>query len=120
MRLPGLPGNNHNDVSTMTIWGRANESGVVALARSGWPLAVVFLAILASALAVVQVSHHARQLFSQSEQLERQARTLEEDWERLLLERSTWASQERIERVARQQLQMTTPQAEQIQVVDNG
>ncbi|MDY0006591.1 MAG: cell division protein FtsL [Spongiibacteraceae bacterium] len=104
----------------MMLWGRINESHSVALARAGWPLAVVFLAVLASSLAVVQVTHHARQLFSLSEQLEQQTRTLEEDWERLLLERGTWASQERIERVARQQLQMKTPPPDQIQVIGNG
>lgn len=70
---------------------------------------LVLLLVVASALGVIYSSYKSRQLFSDLQQQNRQAVQLEEDWGRLLLEQSTWASHARIERLAKSELTMVVP-----------
>lgn len=70
---------------------------------------VVLLLVVVSALGVIYSSYKSRQLFSDLEQKKRQAMLLEENWGRLLLEQSTWASHARIERLAKSKLNMVVP-----------
>ncbi|WP_339339461.1 cell division protein FtsL [uncultured Oceanicoccus sp.] len=78
---------------------------------------LVLLLVVASALGVIYSSYKSRQLFSALQQQNRQAVRLEEDWGRLLLERSTWASHARIERLAKSELTMVVPTPEATIVV---
>jgi cell division protein FtsL len=80
-------------------------------------IAGLLLLVLASALAVIYSSYQSRQHFSALQNAKREAVRLEEEWGRLLLEQSTWASQNRIERLAAKQLRMMPPQARNIVVV---
>ncbi len=93
-----------------------------AAALSGWSpqwivsfVAVVL--IVASALGVIYSSYKSRQLFSELQQLNRETVRLEEEWGRLLLEQSTWASHARIEQLAKSELNMVVPKPESIIVV---
>ena len=70
-----------------------------------------------SALGVIYSSYKSRQLFSELQQLNRESIRLEEEWGRLLLEQSTWASHARIEQVAKDKLQMVVPNSSAIIVV---
>jgi cell division protein FtsL len=78
---------------------------------------LVLSLVVVSALSVIYSSYKSRQLFSQFQQQSRQAMSLEEQWGRLLLEQSTWASHSRIEGLAKSELNMIVPVAEKIIVV---
>lgn len=78
---------------------------------------LVLLLVVASALGVIYSSYKSRQLFSDLQQQNRQAVQLEEDWGRLLLEQSTWASLARVEYLAQSELGMVAPAPEATIVV---
>lgn len=73
--------------------------------------------IVLSALSVIHSSHVARQMFNQWQLLQKEAYRLDEDWGRLLLEHSTWAAHDRVERLANERLMMTPPVNEALQLV---
>jgi cell division protein FtsL len=79
-------------------------------------LTVLFLALLC-ALAVVQSTHACRQLHAQLQVLEAARWELEEEYGRLLLEQSTWASHHRVEKVALDELGMTAPALSELRVI---
>jgi cell division protein FtsL len=67
---------------------------------------VLALAILVSALGVVYATHETRMHYVQLQALNRQRDNLDVEWGRLQLEQSTWATQGRIEKVAKDKLNM--------------
>ncbi len=79
---------------------------------------VLWLMVVTTALAVVFSSYKARQLFSELQQLNKQTVQLEEQWGRLLLEQSTWASHSRIEELAKTRLNMRAPEPAAIVVIE--
>ena len=81
-------------------------------------LSVVILLLVISALGVIYSSYKSRQLFSQLQQHGRETLRLEEQWGRLLLEQSTWASHERIEGLAKSKLNMLAPTPDAMILVD--
>ncbi|MFU8764515.1 MAG: cell division protein FtsL [Haliea sp.] len=93
----------------------SGERGAVAPS----PLAIGTLValILGSALAVIQSSHECRKLYTVLQQLEADQWHLQEDYGRLLLEQSTWASHYRVERVATRELDMQAPALAERKVV---
>ena len=78
---------------------------------------VLTVLVVASALAVVYSTYKSRQLFSALQKEYRHEIALEEQWGRLLLEQSTWASPVRIEEIASAKLNMTVPETSAIRVV---
>lgn len=78
---------------------------------------LVLLLVVASALGVIYSSYQSRQLFSSLQQLSKESMQLEEEWGRLLLEQSTWASHARIEQLAKSQLDMIVPDPASIVVI---
>jgi len=82
-------------------------------------LALLWLAVMASALAVVASTHKHRQQVDRLETLRQEADELQVVWGQYLLERSTWASYSRVERLAREKLSMRLPRAEDIVVVQD-
>ena len=79
-------------------------------------LALVILA--ACALGLVTSQHQARKLFAELEREQARAAELEVEHGQLQLEASTWARHARIERVARERLQMRSPEARRLQILD--
>jgi cell division protein FtsL len=65
--------------------------------------------VLLSAFAVIHSTHACRDLYTTLQDLEAQQWHLQEDYGRLLLEESTWASHYRVEKVARGELGMVEP-----------
>lgn len=78
---------------------------------------VLSVAITVSALAVVYGQHRSRELFVELQQLERERAEIETEWGQLELEQSTWATQGRIERIARERLNMRLPEFERAEIV---
>ena len=70
---------------------------------------LLFISIFISALEVVISRHEARKLFVEIQALEKTRDDLNEEWTRLLLEQSTWATDVRIEAIARNELGMRPP-----------
>ena len=71
--------------------------------------AILVVAVFASAIEVVLCQHESRKLFVQIQSLNRVRDNLNEQWGRLQLEQSTWATADRIETLARTKLGMREP-----------
>jgi len=78
---------------------------------------VLAVCVVASGIWIVSVEHRSRQLFIQSEGLNRELDRLQIDWKRLQIEQSTWATPSKIETLARQRLRLTEPSDDQLVVV---
>lgn len=78
--------------------------------------AALLVLVVISALAVIYSTHRSRQLFNEWQQLQRREWALDEDWERLLLEQSTWGAHERVSTIAETRLDMTMPDPAAIRV----
>lgn len=66
----------------------------------------LLVAVLASAMYLVDIQYESRHLYSALDEAQREIVRLEADRERLQVERRTRATPARIERIAREQLQM--------------
>lgn len=72
------------------------------------------IAVFISAIRVVDSRHQARKIFIEVQKLETSRDELNEEWGRLQLEQSTWSIDDRIERIARSQLDMKSPEVDSI------
>lgn len=73
--------------------------------------------IFASALAVVYVQAENRRLFSELAAIQQHRDNLHVEWGQLLLEGSTWATQSRVQYIARQELHMSMPKVNKITLI---
>ena len=76
------------------------------------------VALLVSALATVYVQHHRRMQFVELRKLERERDAMQVVWGQLKLEQSTWATHERIERLALEKLDLHIPPAAEVVLVN--
>lgn len=74
----------------------------------------LLLIAVACALAAVNANHQARKLFISLEKEQQRMRALDVEWGQLQLEQSTWAAHARIEKIARDRLNMKVPATSQI------
>lgn len=81
-----------------------------------WPVLLVIL-VVASALAVTWSVYETRRLTAKQQQLQAEQNRLDTEWGQLLLERSTWGSYARVERLAREKLDMKLPDKDERVVV---
>ncbi|WP_406671930.1 cell division protein FtsL [Natronospira sp.] len=72
-------------------------------------IAVVVMLLLLSAISLVWTRHEGRVLFVELQALEAERDELNVDWGRLQLEQSAGATKGRIERLARDELEMRRP-----------
>ena len=89
------------------------------MSTRAWRFTVVLLALalLASSLGVIYGKHQARNRFNELQRLTRERDELDIEWGQLQLEQSTWATNGRVETVARDQLHMVIPQATDLRIV---
>ena len=86
--------------------------------NSRLPLAgLLAVALFVSALATVYVQHHRRMQFVELRILERERDAMQVEWGQLKLEQSTWATHERIERLALEKLDLHMPPAAEVVLV---
>jgi cell division protein FtsL len=90
---------------------------LIELLRMHLSVVLLMALILVSSIAVIYTKHTGRTEFVALQKLERQRDNLDEEWSRLLLEQSTWASPSRIERQARLRLDMIVPTADMVVVI---
>ena len=84
-----------------------------------WRLSIVLLglALLGTSLGVVYSKQEARNRFNDLQRLTRERDELDIEWGQLQLEQSTWATNGRVESVARDDLHMVIPQATDLRIV---
>ena len=70
--------------------------------------------VFITAIQVVISQHQSRKIFMEVQKLETTRDDLNEEWGRLQLEQSTWATDDRIERIARDDLNMKNPDIDSI------
>lgn len=70
---------------------------------------LMFSLMLGSAILLVYSKHQSRKLFVEVQQMRHQVDVLNTEWSQLQLEQSAWSGHGRIERIARKQLSMITP-----------
>lgn len=78
---------------------------------------LMWLCALGSGLGVVYAKHEARKAFTALQGLSAERDQLDIEWDRLLLEQSTWATHARIEQISRERLKMRVPDPAQIVIV---
>lgn len=81
---------------------------------------LLLLIAVGCALSAVTSNHKARKLFIELEREQSHMRQLEVEWGQLQLEQSTWANNARIEKIAREKLQMKAPVPSQILTIEGG
>lgn len=75
------------------------------------------LIVFLSAVKVVIARHDARKLFAEIQTLEKERDDLNEEWGRLQLEQSTWATDARIESVSKLELHMIEPETSAVMLI---
>ncbi len=78
---------------------------------------MLLVLVIACALGVVTSQHKARKLFVDLQYEKERAQQMDVEWGKLQLEQSTLAMPSRVEKLARQQLQMHLPVGDQISLV---
>ena len=81
---------------------------------------ILLMIVVACGLATVNANHRARKLFTGFEKEQQRMRALDVEWGQLQLEQSTWAAHARIEKVAKERLQMKAPLPAQILSLEPG
>lgn len=82
--------------------------------RGALGMTLLVFAVLASAVGVVWAKHESRKRFVQLQRLQEQQAQMDVEFGQLQLEQSTWATHGRIERLARQKLDMHIPKPEEV------
>lgn len=80
-------------------------------------MAVLWVALLAAAIAVVWSKHEARSMFIELQHLNAERDRLDIEWGQLKLEQSAWAMHGRVEQTARVNLQMVVPRPDEVRIV---
>lgn len=80
-------------------------------------LIILGAAVFISAVEVVIARHETRKLFVEIQTLEKQRDNLSEEWGRLQLEQSTWATDSRIESVSKTELHMIEPETRSVMLI---
>ena len=81
---------------------------------------ILLLVLTACSLGLVTSQHQARKLFAELEREQERAKQHDVEWGQLQLEQSTWAMHARVEKIARERLRMSVPDARRTQVVMPG
>ena len=85
----------------------------------GSSLLLLFLlvAVTLTATGVVYAKYASRKYFVELQSLRSERDAIDVEWGRLQLEQSTWATHGRVERLARERLNMRIPEAREILVI---
>lgn len=78
-------------------------------ASSKLAFVLLWLLLLASAVAVVWSKQQSRNQFVQLQRLQKERDQLDTEWGQLRLEQSTWVTYGRIEKIAHDELHMSAP-----------
>ena len=83
-----------------------------------WLLLMILIVLtVGSGVAVIYIKHENRKLFMELQVLYKARDQLDDEWGRLLLEQSTLVGQGRVERLARERLEMVMPEPTQVMII---
>ena len=85
--------------------------------RQAVMVSILALFVVVSAVGVILAKHENRKRFAQLQELERTRDAMNVEWGQLQLEQGTWATQSRVERIARRRLHMVVPEAESMVII---
>lgn len=94
-----------------------NFEYVIEQVRANFSMLIMVALVLVSAMSVIYTKHKTRIEFVTLQKLEQHRDNLNEEWGRLLLEQSTWATPSRIQQQAQERLNMLVPSADMTVVV---
>ena len=77
----------------------------------------LLLAVMASAIGVVNAKHQARIHFVQLQELQKLRDTMQVNWGRLQLEQAAWSTHGRVEKTANERLGMIMPSKKSIEII---
>ena len=80
-------------------------------------VAILSLAVVATAITCVYARHESRKQFTRLQVLIVERDSLEVEWGQLQIEQSTWSTHSRVEQLARRKMNMRNPAASEIRVV---
>ena len=80
-------------------------------------VAVLAVAVIATAITCVFARHESRKQFTQLQVLVVERDSLEVEWGQLQIEQSTWSTHSRVEQLARRKMKMRNPVPAEIRVV---
>jgi cell division protein FtsL len=89
----------------------------VILAKTQYSVWLLAIGVLMSALSVVYVTNTAREFNASLQQSLIERDQLHVQWSQLLLERSTWVTQSRVEQIASNKLDMEVPDSKTVVIV---
>jgi len=78
----------------------------------------MILAVLVSAVGVIEAKHQSRKRFVALQALEKVRDQMNVEWGQLQLEQGTWATHSRVERIAREKLRMVNPKMDEVVIVE--
>ena len=78
---------------------------------------LLLILVIGSALAVIYAKHESRLLFGDLQKLQAERDRLNIEWGRLQLEQSAWATNSRVEKLARERLNMVVPDPETVVII---
>jgi len=80
-------------------------------------LVVMIFLVMISAMGVIAAKHESRKRFVALQVLEKARDEMNVEWGQLQLEQGTWATHSRVERIAREKLQMVNPDMQAVVIV---
>ncbi len=89
----------------------------ILLKRSQLPMLAMIVSVLLTALAVIYVTNSTRSLTADIQQTFSERDRLHVQWGQLLLEKSTWIMQARIQNLAEGKLGMLSPDSKSVVVI---
>jgi len=96
-----------------------NKASIVNFIKAYFLVALLWVLVLFSAVAIVYSVFDSRVKFNALESLRLEQMALHVSWGQYLLEESTWASYGRVERIAIEELLMRIPEPKQIVLVNS-
>ncbi|HEX5055366.1 MAG TPA: cell division protein FtsL [Gammaproteobacteria bacterium] len=82
------------------------------------PFGFLLCAVLGSSVGLVYTKHYSRTLFVELQSLQQAKDGLIMEFGRLQLEQSAWSAHGRVENIAREQLQMSVPGIDAVEMIE--
>ena len=82
------------------------------------PFGFLMFAVLSSSAGLVYTKHYGRKLFVELQSLQQAKDGLITEFGRLQLEQSAWSAHGRVENIAREQLQMSVPGIDAVEMIE--
>jgi len=78
---------------------------------------LLVFAVLASAIGGIYAKHESRKLFTELQGLNAARDEMEVEWGQLQIEQSTWSTYARVEQLAREEMKMRPPTADEMMLL---